>query len=399
LKKTLKRLTRLFGFEISRYSKKSQTQKIVSLKPKNKSKGNVLLAYIIDPFLLKPDETVSNKHTHDWESLQMGSTFLELGYAVDVIDYRDNKFIPQKDYSFFISARSYFQEIGQRLNNNCVKIVHLETSHFIFNNSAAYIRHLNLQQRRGVTLTSLKWVRPNWAIEHADIATIKGNQFTVNTYSYAKKPFFQTPNPAVISLPWPKDKNFNASRKNFLWLGSDGLVHKGLDLVLEAFTEMQDQNLTVCGPIQQDKPFETAYYKELYETPNIHTYGWIDISSKNFIDLTNNCIGLVYPSCAEAQAGSVVNCLQAGLIPIISYESGVDVDDFGICLRECTIQEIKKTVAKVSAFPEEKLKSMARTAWEYAQKNHTREKFAEDYRNIIQTIIKNHSSEDVGIMN
>ncbi|MBA4369492.1 MAG: glycosyl transferase family 1 [Desulfobacterium sp.] len=396
--KILKRLTRSFGYEISRYSQPSFSDRMVSLKPHNGYKGNVLLAYILDPFLLKPGEAVSTKHTHDWESLQIGKTFQELGYAVDVIDFRNSQFIPQKKYSFFVSARSHFQQIGQRLNPDCIKIVHLETSHFLFNNTSAYKRNLDLQQRRGVTLTSLKWIQPNWAIEHADIATIKGNQFTVDTYAYAKKPFFQTRNPAVVSLPWPDNKKFDECRNNYMWLGSDGLVHKGLDLVLEAFAGMPDHHLTVCGPVQQDKRFEKAYYEELYETPNIHTYGWLDVGSEAFIDLSGKCIGLVYPSCAEAQAGAVINCLQAGLIPVISYESGVDVDDFGVILRDCSILEIQETVQKVSAYPEEKLKVMARTAWEYASNNHTRERFAEEYKQIIQTILEQYASR-ADIMN
>jgi glycosyltransferase involved in cell wall biosynthesis len=394
LKKIVKNLFHLLGYEISKYVKPPQIKRMVSLKPHNGNRGNVLLAYILEPFLLKPGEEISNQHTHDWESFQIARTFLEFGYAVDAIDYRDFKFIPKKNYSFFISARSYFKEIGEKLNPDCIKIVHLETSHFLFSNASACRRGLNLQQRRGITLNSIRWIHPNWAIEYADIATIKGNQFVVDTYAYAKKPYFQTYNPAVISVPWPEEKQFDSCRKNFLWLGSDGFVHKGLDLVLEAFAEMPDHHLTVCGPIQKEKVFAQAFHKELYETPNIHTYGWVDISSQNFIDLANQCIGLVYPSCAEANAGSVVNCLQAALIPIISNESGVDVYDFGIILKESSIQEIKEAVMKISALPEEKLKSRARATWEYATKNHSREQFAKNYKNIIQTIIEKYSSED-----
>jgi glycosyltransferase involved in cell wall biosynthesis len=388
LNQYIKRLTRSLGIEISRYSRSPQFNGMVSLEPHNGFNGNILLAYIIEPFLLKPGETVSTKHTHDWESLLIGKTFQKLGYAVDVIDYRNHQFTPKKDYSFFVSPRSFFTEIGQKLNSDCIKIVHLETSHFLFNNTAAYKRSLDLQQRRGITLTSFKWVGPNFAIEHADYATIKGNQFTVGTYAYANKPFFQTNNPAVVSLAWPENKRFDACRKNFLWLGSKGLVHKGLDLVLEAFAEMPDHHVTICGPIAQDKAFEKAYFKELYETSNIYTHGWIDVGSNDFITLANNCIGLIYPSCAEGQAGSVINCLQAGLIPVLSYESGVDVDDFGIILKNSTIRDIKDTVIKISAYPEEKLKYMAKKAWEYANRNHTKERFQEDYEQIIQTIIR-----------
>jgi glycosyltransferase involved in cell wall biosynthesis len=181
-----------------------------------------------------------------------------------------------------------------------------------------------------------------------------------------------------------------------LWIGSKGFVHKGLDLVLEAFSNLPNHHLTVCGPIDQEKAFEKAYHKELYETPNIHTYGWIDIASESFIKLANSCIGMVYPSCAEGQAGSVINCLQAGLIPIVSFESGVDVDDFGIILDNCTVDEIRETVEQVSSYPEGQLRSMSRTAWEYSINNHTQERFSKDYEDIIKTINNSQKSSHNG---
>jgi len=48
-------------------------------------------------------------------------------------------------------------------------------------------------------------------------------------------------------------------------------------------------------------------------------------------------------------------CLHAGLIPIVSYESGIDVDDFGLVLKENSISVIKSTVQMVSQFPAEQL--------------------------------------------
>ena len=394
MKKIIKKIVRKFGIEISRYSPKLHEGEVVSLKPQNACHGNVLLSYIIEPFLLKDGEPVSNAHTHDWESLQIAKTFLDLGYAVDVIDYRNNIFIPKKDYSFFVAARTNFQRIAQLLNENCVKIVHLDTAHWLFNNSAVYRRCLDLQQRWGVTLKSFKWVEPNWAIECADYATVLGNEFTVSTYSYAQKTIIPLSVPAVTVYPWAKDKNYGDCRNHFLWFGSSGLVHKGLDLVLETFAKMPDYHLYVCGPIQEEKDFEKAYYEELYQTPNIHTVGWVDISSSEFVEITNKCIGLIYPSCSEGQSGAVVTCLQAGLIPILSYESGVDVDTFGVILEDCSIDEIKISVQKVSNLPAEELKRMSRKAWEYARANHTRESFAKEYRRVVDKIMPARYSEN-----
>jgi len=386
VKKLLKKTARKFGIEISRYTPKSGEEGVISLKPENVPQGNVLLSYVIEPFLLKDDEPLLKTHTHFGESFQIARTFLELGYAVDAVDYDNRIFVPKKDYTFFVSARTNFERIAQFLNSNCVKIAHLDMSHWIFNNHAAYKRCLAIQQRKGVTLKSYKMCEQNYAIEYADYATVLGNSFTVSTYSYAQKPIFPLCVPSATLYPWREGKDYDIARNNYLWFGSSGLVHKGLDLALDAFVRMPDHHLYVCGPIQQEKDFEDVYYGELYQTPNIHTVGWVDVSCPEFIEIANKCIGLIYPSCAEGQSGAVVTCLQAGLIPVVSYESGVDVNDFGVILKNCSIDEIVNSIKEVSRFPIEELKQMSQKAWRYARTNHTLEKYAEEYREIIEKI-------------
>jgi glycosyltransferase involved in cell wall biosynthesis len=91
---------------------------------------------------------------------------------------------------------------------------------------------------------------------------------------YAKKPLFPVPIPSACMYPWSESKDFDACRRNFLWFGSGGFIRKGLDLVLEAFAGMPEYHLTVCGPIEEERDFQQAFAKELYDTPNIHTLGW-----------------------------------------------------------------------------------------------------------------------------
>jgi hypothetical protein len=90
----------------------------------------------------------------------------------------------------------------------------------------------------------------------------------------------------------------------------------------------------------------------------------------------------------------VVTCLHAGLIPIISYESGVDVEDFGLILKDCSIQEIQSAVRQISSLSAQELKMRAQKAWEYARTHHTHEKFAQEYRKAIETIITTHGKKE-----
>lgn len=349
------------------------------------------MSYRIESFLSGFGEAEMNAHTNYWESLKMAETFLELGYCVDLIDFRDTIFMPRKSYSIFIGARTNFQRISQLLNNDCIKIVHLDTAHWIYNNYSSYKRCLELQKRKRVTVRSARIVEENLAIECADYAIVLGNRFTVSTYSFAGKPIYCVPVPTCKVYPPPDHKDFETTRNAFLWLGSGGLVHKGLDIVLDAFSEMPDLHLTVCGPIEDEKDFVRVFHQQLYKTSNIHTIGWVNIGNPEFVEVANRCIGLIYPSCSEGQSGAVVTCLQAGLIPIISYQSGVDVDDFGVILPECSVQEVRNAVRMVSALPVEELRRMVRKAWEYARVNHSRENYAKEFRRVISHILEVHS--------
>lgn len=365
----------------------SKHRAVVALKPDGVSQGTVLLSYIIDPFLLAPGQALPHTHTHYWESWQIAQTFLELGYAVDVISWKNTTFTPQKDYAFFVDVRNNLERLAPLLNADCVKILHSDTAHILFHNAAESRRLLELQQRRGVTLRPRRFEMPNLALEHADCGIIKGNAFTLGTYRYANKPLYPIGGTPVSLYPWPEGKDFAACRKHYLFLSSGGMVHKGLDLVLEAFAGMPEYELTVCGPVAREEGFVRAFHKELYETPNIHTHGWVDVEGPEFTTIVRRCVGLVYPSCSEGQSGGVITCLHAGLIPLISYESGVDVHaDFGMILPACSVAQIQQAVRAMSARPPDELAQMARRAWEFARANYTRERFAQTLRAAIGAI-------------
>jgi hypothetical protein len=97
------------------------------------------------------------------------------------------------------------------------------------------------------------------AIEYADCATILGNEFTSVPFSYANKPIHRIPISTPVLYPWPEEKNFEACRNRYLSFGKRRSRSQGLDLVLDAFAEMPDCHLTVCGPINENGNFERAY--------------------------------------------------------------------------------------------------------------------------------------------
>jgi glycosyltransferase involved in cell wall biosynthesis len=379
--------------------RKGMDRVVIRLEPtQSRPKRRVLISYCIEPYLLDSTKPIPIDHPYYWhpnywECTEMTRSFLDLGYAVDIISWRNNSFIPREKYEAFLDSRFNMQRLAPLLPKECLKIFHIDVAHILFQNAAESQRLLAVQRRRGVTLQPRRFEYPNLGIEHADCATMLGNRFTAETFAYAGKPVYPVPISTPTIYPRPEGKSFANCRRHFMWFGSGGLVRKGLDLALEVFAGMPDFHLTVCGPISKEKDFEQAYKRELYELPNIHTIGWVDVRSPQFLELMKSCVGLVYPSCCEGQCGGVIGALAGGLIPIISYESGVDVHDFGMILRTCSLSEIREAVTELASRPANELETMARKAWQYARDNHSRDSFAREWRKVLRTILAERSSE------
>jgi glycosyltransferase involved in cell wall biosynthesis len=351
-------------------------------------KGDILLSYMKLPLKGKIVPFYYGSSNY-WQSYQIAQIWRDYGYNVDIINHDNEEFVPDKDYKFFIAIHTNFERISSFLSENCTRVFHITEAHWEFNNNAELSRIAELKKRRGTVLNPRRLTQPNRAIETADCATILGNEFTQSTYKFAGKTLYPLPNNTIIQYESFKNKQFDYCKKNYLWFGNGGLIHKGLDLVLEAFSEMPDYHLTVCGPIKFEADFESEYYNELYCSPNIttKTNDWIDVRSKKFKEILFNCVGLVYPSCSEGQSGSVIQCLQGGLIPIISYECGIDVDNFGVILKNNTIDSICDEIQYFSSLKSEHLREMSKNSWEYARRNHTKKAFISNYLNFIDILV------------
>jgi glycosyltransferase involved in cell wall biosynthesis len=359
-------------------------KEVITLTPKKNSRGSVLLSYLTNPFRFHASQSYLYSHTNQWECVQIAQSWMDKGYSIDVIDWNNDHFTPKKDYSVFIDIHSNMERLAPLMKEDCLKILHITGAHWLFQNTAEYSRLLSLQKRKNISLIPRRTVQPSNGIEYADCATVLGNAFTQGTFEYAGKPIYPIHISTNIQFPFFENKHFNKVRKNYLWFGGGGLVHKGLDLVIETFAKMPEYQLTICGSINQEPDFEKAYYDELYKTPNIKTVGWMNVHSPEFSEVIKNHVALIYPSCSEGGGGSVITCLHAGLIPIISYESSVDTSEFGILLRDSTIEEIETAIKKISSLSDSDLKINSKKSWDYARKYHTREQFKKEYNIFVE---------------
>ena len=383
------RLLRRFGVEVRRSSgqrNKRKSGQASSLGGPGAHTGRVLISYIPDDVLSAENE-VSPSHTHYWECRQIAHSYVAAGFAVDVVQFDDTSFIPDKKYDVLVSARTDIERLSKYVPAHCLKIAHLDTAHFLTHNANALLRLRDIRDRHGISLRSNRMVEDNWAIETADIGCVLGNDFTADSYRFAGKPIHHIPLSSVQQFEWDTDKNFDSCRDTFIWFGSGGFAHKGLDLVIDAFQELPNMNLLICGPLDEEPRFIRAFDRQMFHSGNIETIGWVDVTSDDFRALMRRTLATIYPSCSEGGGGSVITCMHAGVIPVVTREASVDTEDFGSVLKTASIDSIREAVIALSQTPSNELERRARLAWEFARGRHSREIFAKHYDRFVREVV------------
>ena len=310
----------------------------------------------------------------------MAEAWRDLGFRVEICDYDDSSYTPPADCAVAIDLHSNLERWEDKLPAGCVKILHATGCHWRIHNKAELDRLAALRERRGVMLQPRRQVDPCRAAEIADEITVLGNEHTIGTYEFSGKPITRIPISSAYEFEWPDGKNFDEAKRRFLWLGSHGMVHKGLDLVLEAFAGMPDLRLTVCGRPEKEPDFFRAYTRELTRLPNIELRGWMDLSSPEFAQVVTTHGTVIYPSSCEGGGGAVIHCMHAGLLPACTVGASVDLDDFGVAIPELGIAPVAAAARRIAALHGSELEARARAAYEHAHKHHTRQTFSEAYQ-------------------
>lgn len=368
--------------EILRRIRKRLSGGMVHLDPIGPLRGHMLLSFFTHPFLEKGGKDLPG-HTTYWEVWRMAEEFRERGYAVDVIDSTNTTFRPRVPYNYCIDIESNLERLAPYLPKGCVKILFTSSSHWLFNNSAEYQRLHDIFMRRGALFMPERLMNPSRSTLVADYVTY-GTDFKLSTYNLpaGTKTFF-IPISTTFTYPEPK-KDYGVARNGFLWLGGAGVIHKGVDLLIEAFGEMPDYTLELCGK-HNDPLLEQVYQREL-AGKNIIGHGSLDLGKKQFEEIRNRNAFVISASCAEGHSGAVIVGMHAGLIPIVNKESGIDTQDFGFTLPDSSIASIREMVRTCSLLPQEELEERAKKAWKYVNDRHTKETFSTAFKNFIDSI-------------
>jgi hypothetical protein len=358
----------------------------VTLHPKVPARGCVAISYISWPFREGFDSVRARGHTNGYEVIAMAEAWQDLGFRVEVCDHNDLYYRPPADCLVAIDIHANLERWAPNLPAACKRILHATGSHWLHWNRAELSRLESVRDRKGAALLPRRQVSPTCSIEVADVVLVLGNDYTAESFAFGRKPVVRVPISSAYEFAWPEKRDFQRAKHKFMWVGSYGMVHKGLDLVLDAFAGMPELELTVCGRPEKEEDFFRLYEPELRGAANIRFQGWLDMATPDFAQIAETHAAVIYPSSAEGGAGAVIHCMHAGLLPACTREASVDLGDFGVLVNEGNVESVRVAARKIAEMSPQEVEKRARKSWEHARRVHTREQFKQSYRGFAASI-------------
>ncbi len=311
----------------------------------------------------------------------------ELGYVVDIIDWTDTEFEPNKPYDLYVQhGGANFEEVFGKLPSPHPALVYFSSGlYWKLHNRNEQKRFEDFYKHHNIHLKPDRYIDfpEEEATRQADGVIALGSQFAANTYK-GYDLVLPINNAAYPVKERSNKKDFAAARQNYLFFSGAGNVHKGLGLLLEVF-KSREEHLYIMSELDDD--FAEYYKHELFELPNIHYLTLVPMRSKQFYEVADICAFSILPSCAEGQAGSVVETMAHGLIPIVTKEVALEDASYVLTLKNDELDTIAAMITFASSQGPDYLEKLSAENVKATKLIHSPDYFVTTFKKHLQTVI------------
>lgn len=348
------------------------------------------------PYYVRGDVTKYpriNEHSMYWESAEIVRQLNEAGFVVDYYDTFSSSSLPidWDKYEVVVDEQDRISDIPVSRRAGIKTVYYSTGNHWLFHNRAELGRVWSFHERYGIYVRPERQIQALFTDQAADYLTHFGTPF--QTQYFDARPQKHLLNISAVFEPEFRRKNYEEARHNFIWLGSHGLLLKGLDLAVEAFMQAPDLHLYICGNAEREVEF-WSWLKPILDThPNIHYNGWTDVGSVGFADLAHRCAGTVYVSSTEGGPGSVAQLTHFGLIPIATDSAAVrSAEVCGTVIRSQDpleiVSQLVQAIRDVADLPEAELHARCQAVYEFGRQYHTRAAYARSFAMLVEQLVK-----------
>lgn len=343
----------------------------------NTSAKRALLSYSVLHFRKGSKKFI---HPNTIESKLILRVLTEKGYRVDVYNNTYAGHIDFSDYDLiFGEGMPLYTYMRGTCQKKCRVVYYATGSHPFYQTEKSVQALVRFKRTTKLApIDSLRIIPLEWGIAAslADRCVVIGNEVTCKT-------FVDQGHSDVVSIspPFflcnPVRAQYSDSRKrSFLWFGSFGYLHKGLDIVLDFFRENADLDLYICGYSDRERAFWDSYAAHSVIPANIHDCGFVDVRSGKFSGLLEQCGSAILLSASEGCSTALLTVIgNGGLIPIASRSCGIDIDTFGFSVKEHTTSDLQTSVTEYLETDVSRLSEMSEVGREYVNANYTEDGF------------------------
>ncbi|MEK7751619.1 MAG: hypothetical protein AAB654_06850 [Acidobacteriota bacterium] len=349
--------------------------------------GRALLSYMVSPLLPPPRWRDKVLFSNRGLAQEIPRALNELGYELDILHYENTAWTPKRHYDLFVGHAAYnFCRIAEALGESAVRIYFSTGIYWREWNRREAERFYELAVRSGYFLPADRAIAQSEeeANSRADGIIFLGNREVAHTYARFTNAIGL--NNAAYPVLWDGvvKQEYGPGRSHFLFFSGRGNVHKGLDLLLEAFVDT-GLHLHICQHLEP--AFRRVYKQELEGAPNIHPHGYIPMRSPAFYRLAAQCNWVISATCAEGQPGAVIECMAHGLIPILPNSANIDVESWGVRLPRCDVDTIRTVIREAAGMPERECRRRAREMLAEVPESHSVERFRSSFKRAVETIV------------
>jgi len=327
------------------------------------STKQALLYYKTEPFIF-PERLDIYEHTNLWEITEIVRVLNTFGFVVDVVDRSASAFQPTDQYDLYIGlgaghSGKYFAKYAEAMPR-AVKVLLAAGPEPRLSNRLVQEQYDRFNARHGAQVPAMRLTEGidfEAFTKYADyfLAIGEADQFCARSYAQLGKlvlTYLPGVSPRIRFLDnWVRSR----SRKKFLCFAGNGLICKGVDVVVEAFLEMPELDLHICGPDTEPSFFDVLGAR-IKNSRNVRFEGFVKVGGARFEELMSECAFVIFASSSEGCATSVATVMKGGLVPILTEEVGIGLGSFGYSLRgprDRLIDEIKAVSSRAAQVSDE----------------------------------------------
>lgn len=362
----------------------------INLDLLNSSQKKVLLCYLH----LEDVDFDKVKHANYMHANQIVKYFINNDYCIDVCacsDIFSFEILKNKKYDIVIGLGEVFKRICKS-QPTAKKIILITENNPIIVSKKYAERIAYFKQRHPYINCDASMVRKGYIdedmFELSDLAIIMNSRYNAESMKhYFDKEYLINSN-AFINSEYVFDRanlenRIEQIKRNFLWFGSDGLIHKGVDILIDAFKEMPELAINFYGLSTAER---RLFHK--LRVSNTLDCGRVNVQKTEFIDkIVNQHCFIIFPSCSEGMSTAVATCMAHGIIPILTKECGFEPNEYIIELGGWHIEDIKCAVKRAISMNNEDILNFREGCFQYARKNFSLEKFDSSFENIMDDIL------------